>query len=222
MIKFRQLTQSAYNSLSTYDESTMYIISDAGAGRIYLGSQRKGECVTASYDSTTKKITINGTELDISAFQTASEVEAAINAKIAGVYKIKGSATVATINNLTTMEAGDVYNMTDAGTINQPSGATLEPFAVAAGDNIVYTAAGWDKFASTVDLSNYYTKSQSDSTFATKTELTDVEFVLTKKILADETRIGTLETTVSTQASTITSLTTRIAALESALDLAGA
>ena len=69
-----------------------------------------------------------------------------VNTKITGVYKVKGTATVADIKAITKPTTGDVYNVSDAGTI--ATGVT-----VLAGDNVVWTGDAWDKLAATVDIS---------------------------------------------------------------------
>lgn len=60
-----------------------------------------------------------------------------------GVFKVKGS--VASYNNLpqSGQEVGDVYNVLDTGA------------------NYVWTDNGWDKLSETIDLTNYYTKSET-------------------------------------------------------------
>ena len=60
-----------------------------------------------------------------------------------GVFKVKGS--VASYDNLpqSGQEVGDVYNVLDTGA------------------NYVWTDNGWDKLSETIDLSDYYTKSET-------------------------------------------------------------
>lgn len=72
------------------------------------------------------------------------------------VLNYKGTKTVAELNALTGQVAGDVYNVTDAGTLSAGSVEVL------AGDNIVWTSNSvWDKLAGTVDLSGYVLKTQT-------------------------------------------------------------
>lgn len=87
---------------------------------------------------------------------TDAYTKSEIDNKISNVYEIKGSSTIA--NLPTNPEVGDVYNITDSGTI---IGTEIE---VSAGDNIVYTSDGWDKLSATVDLSGYQEKLIFDST----------------------------------------------------------
>lgn len=64
----------------------------------------------------------------------------------------------------TTESGGNPYRRTDRSGVLSISGYSV--FNVLAGDNIVFTADGWDKLSSDVDLSNYYTKSEIDSKLA--------------------------------------------------------
>jgi hypothetical protein len=95
-------------------------------------------------------------------YYTEQEVDALINEAVSSVLEYKG--TKATLNDLPTEgnETGDVWNITNAGTLN---GVT-----VSAGDNVAWNGTGWDVLAGTVDLSNYYTKSEVDSKLAEKAE----------------------------------------------------
>ena len=77
-----------------------------------------------------------------SGYQTASQVEATINAKVSSVMKYKG--TVATYTDLPTdASVGDTYNITNSSEYNE------------AGDNAVWNGANWDVLSGTIDLSNY-------------------------------------------------------------------
>ena len=81
-----------------------------------------------------------------------------VDSKVSSVYKYKGSKTVAQINALnSTSTVGDVYNVSDSGTLTQGS------VHVVAGDNVAWTGSVWDKLASDIDLSNYYTKSETNT-----------------------------------------------------------
>ena len=67
--------------------------------------------------------------------------------KLSTVYKYKGSSTVANLPT-SNQETGDVYNLTDGGTIN--SGENEE--TVVAGDNVAWDGTKWDKLAGTIDV----------------------------------------------------------------------
>ena len=80
-------------------------------------------------------------------YQTASEVEQLINNKVSSVMTYKG--TVANYTDLPTNAAtGDTYNITNSSDYNKP------------GDNAVWNGTNWDVLSGTIDLSNYYTKSE--------------------------------------------------------------
>ena len=73
-----------------------------------------------------------------------------VDAKVASVYKYKGS--VANEDALPTegQVAGDVYNLEDTGM------------------NVAWTGEGWDKLGSVVDLTPYLTKEDAGKTYAAK------------------------------------------------------
>ena len=114
----------------------------------------------------------------------------AIASALTNVYEIKGSATIAQLSitagsgNITAPSVGDVYNVSDSGTIkcqykSTSSGyeviawdgtspatsgyTTLSLSGIIAGDNVVWTSAGWDKLAGTIDLSGYLARDGSNS-----------------------------------------------------------
>lgn len=97
-----------------------------------------------------------------------------IASAISTVYKFKGSKTVAQVNgtadsgniDYTTIATGDVYNISDSGTITKPTGTSL---VVVAGDNIVWTGDTWDKLAGDIDLSGYVTLATDQTITGLKT-----------------------------------------------------
>lgn len=70
----------------------------------------------------------------------------------------KGTKTVASINALQTssLSTGDVYNVSDNGTLTQGN------VQVSAGDNVAWDGSKWDKLSSDIDLSAYYNKTETD------------------------------------------------------------
>ena len=94
-------------------------------------------------------------------------IKKAVDAAVAGVYKIKGSIAFAKLPT-SGMVAGDVYNITDDFTTTAAfvEGAGKE---CKAGSNVVYTAAGWDVMAGTYDFSDFVMK--SDIQFLTEDEI---------------------------------------------------
>lgn len=80
-----------------------------------------------------------------------------IDSMLSSTYNYIGTKTVAEINALNTsnLHVGDVYNVSDSGTI------TLGSVAVVAGDNIAWTGSAWDKLAGTIDTSVFVQKTNS-------------------------------------------------------------
>lgn len=94
------------------------------------------------------------TALSTTEIPSSKAVADAISAALTTAYKVKGSALVSTINGLSNMAVGDVYDITDSGTITN-TGKTS--FTVVPGDNIVWTGngekdKGWDLLAHTYDI----------------------------------------------------------------------
>lgn len=110
-----------------------------------------------------------------SGYQTASDVSSAISSAVSSVMTYKG--TVATVADLPASgnKLGDVYNVT------------------ATGGNYAWDGSSWDELGSTVDLSNYYTKSQTDTALAAKANAsttytkTEVDTALSSKANASTT-----------------------------------
>lgn len=78
-----------------------------------------------------------------------------IKTSLSNVYTYKGSATYDEIVAKDDAEVGDVWNSTTANG-NYP-----------AGTNYAWTGDAWDALGGEVDLSNYYTKGQTDSAIST-------------------------------------------------------
>lgn len=76
-------------------------------------------------------------------------VDDTIDTAISSVYRYKGTKTVAELNALTGQVIGDVYNVSDAGTLNAGN------VQVIAGDNVAWTGTEWDKLANDIDWSEY-------------------------------------------------------------------
>ena len=79
-----------------------------------------------------------------------------IDSKVSSVYKYKG--TVASYSNLpsTDLTVGDVYNVESTG------------------DNYAWTGTVWDKLGGDIDLSEYYTKTQTDNLLEGKADTEDI------------------------------------------------
>lgn len=109
-------------------------------------SYESGDTGTITFTSTsTKFYDKDQTDTLLSAKADITYVDNAISNAISTVYKYKGS--VATYADLPSsdLSVGDVYNVESTG------------------DNYAWTGSAWDKLAGNVDLSNYYTKSETDT-----------------------------------------------------------
>lgn len=98
-----------------------------------------------------------------SGYQTASQVESAIDAKIGSTYKAKGSVTFANLPALTSANEGNVYNVSDAFTTTADfvEGAGKD---YPAGTNVVIinttgSTYKYDVLSGFVDLSDYVLES---------------------------------------------------------------
>ena len=129
------------------------------------------------------KIKVNGTEQTITnkavditvptnnnqltngaGYQTASDVESAINTKISSTYKAKGTVTFANLPALGSSNEGNVYNVSDSFT-------TTSDFVEGAGNTypagtnvVIINTTGqtykYDVLSGMTDLSGYYTKAE--------------------------------------------------------------
>lgn len=73
---------------------------------------------------------------------------------LTSAVKYRGSAASFSALPTSGQSVGDMYNVKAAG------GTDANGTAIRAGDNVVWNGSGWDDQAGTVDLSNYYTKSE--------------------------------------------------------------
>lgn len=91
-------------------------------------------------------------DFDSSGSAAAAELAAKeyTDLKVAGVYKFKGSVADFASLPATDMVAGDVYNLLDTDM------------------NYGWTGAEWDPLGTTVDLSNYYSKPETDGLLTAK------------------------------------------------------
>ena len=93
-----------------------------------------------------------------------------VDGKLTGALHYKG--TKSTFQDLLddvtagtyTPATGDVWNITTAG------GTDAHGTAIKAGDNVIYNGTGWDDSTGLTDLSNYYTKTQTDTLLGGKVD----------------------------------------------------
>ena len=144
----------------TYDGDTISLIQDEGSGVYAIPIYSSGKTY---FDTTTGAIGLsNGSDTfeivggDVLINGSALATESYVNSVVSSVYKPKGTKTVAQLNALTGQQVGDVYNVSDSGTL------TAGNVSVIAGDNVVWTDENeWDKLAGTIDLSGYVQKTQT-------------------------------------------------------------
>lgn len=102
-----------------------------------------------------KATTLSGYGISDAYTKTATDaaIKKAVDAAVAGVYKIKGTIAFASLPTQG-MVAGDTYNISDAFTT---TAAFIEGAGKAypAGSNVVYTDKGWDVMAGTYDFSDF-------------------------------------------------------------------
>ena len=144
----------------TYDGDTISLIQDEGSGVYAIPIYSSGKTY---FDTTTGAVGLsNGSDTfeivggDVLINGSALATESYVNSVVSSVYKPKGTKTVAQLNALTGQQVGDVYNVSDSGTL------TAGNVSVIAGDNVVWTDENeWDKLAGTIDLSGYVQKTQT-------------------------------------------------------------
>ena len=96
---------------------------------------------------------------------TKEEVDTKLTAAI--IYKGSYDSFQALLDAVTAgtivPEAGWAYNIATAG------GTDAHGVAIDAGDNVIYNGTGWDVSSGTVDLSGYYTKTETNTAITTAT-----------------------------------------------------
>ena len=82
---------------------------------------------------------------------------------LTSAVKYRGSVASFAALPASGQSVGDMYNVKAAG------GTDANGTAIRAGDNVVWNGSGWDDQAGTVDLSNYYTKSEVNGSVVSAT-----------------------------------------------------
>lgn len=149
---------------STFDGSTAVTVSYATVGAAPASHTHDDRYFTE--DEVTaelaKKSNTGHTHDD--RYYTETEVDNKIAAAVSSALKYKG--TKATTGELPTSgnATGDVWNITNA------CAASDSLPKVNAGDNVAWNGTSWDVLAGTVDLSNYYNKSEVNAELAKKSD----------------------------------------------------
>lgn len=122
----------------------------------------------------------NDTALDSKANKSDVYTKTEVDSKLTSVYTYKGSVANEAALPTTGQTVGDVYNVEDTGM------------------NVAWTANGWDKLGSVVDLSPYaktadvYSKTVADSTFLTQSNAA-LTYATVTTINSVTNRVSTLE-----------------------------
>lgn len=169
--------------------AVLLISSKANSADVYTKAQvyTKGETDT--------KLGTKANSADVyTKAQADSAITAKVNAAVASVYRVKGTKdTIAEVTALTNVKCGDVWNVTAEFTLGgkkYPAGTNVVAWA----DKSAADAANWDALGGTVDLAGHTAemKSWANGQFAGKA----------------------FEAKVTTNTSNISSLTTRVGAVE--------
>ena len=101
-----------------------------------------------------------------------------IDGQIFNLYKPQGTATISSLNSLTKTANmnGYVWDCSGAGTLTNSDNTTI---SVLAGDNVVLIWNNgnwyWDNFGGIVDLTGYYTKTETDNLLNGKVNTSNVD-----------------------------------------------
>ena len=149
------------------------------------------------------------TEIQNAGYQTAGDVETAINSKLTSTYKAGGSVAFASLPAAEAANLGKVYNVTDAFTTTEnfiegagqkhPAGTNVAVVEVTDGEDVSYK---YDVMAGFVDLSNLVEKetgkglSANDYTDTEKTKLGGVEEGANQTVFATDEDVAELIATV--------------------------
>jgi hypothetical protein len=119
----------------------------------------------------------SGVEINTPGLLTYNGVEVATKSDISSVLRFKGNATIEQLNgtadsgNIQNPNAGDTYNITAAGLLDNVGPSHTNDFSVNAGDNVAWVQPSsgqgyWDVLAGTLDTSNFVTNSQLSTTLS--------------------------------------------------------
>lgn len=100
------------------------------------------------------------------ALASCQNIQTQVNAGLQSLTSaVKYRGSIASFSDVPTsgQEIGDLYNVKAAG------GTDSNGVAIKAGDNVVWNGSGWDDMAGTVDLSDYYKKTEINSAITSTT-----------------------------------------------------
>ena len=132
-------------------------------------------------------------KLDSTTASSTYATKTELSQQVASVYKVKGSVATESALPQEGNTTGDVYNVeTD-------------------GMNYVWDGTQWDKLGGTVDLSNYYTKSQVDTELGKKLDITTASSTYLTQTTASSTYATVQALNAKADASDVTSIEDTIA-----------
>ena len=132
-------------------------------------------------------------KLDSTTASSTYATKTELSQQVASVYKVKGSVATESALPQEGNTTGDVYNVeTD-------------------GSNYVWDGTQWDKLGGTVDLSNYYTKSQVDTELGKKLDITTASSTYLTQTTASSTYATIQALNAKADASDVTSIEETIA-----------
>lgn len=123
---------------------------------------------------------INNTVNNLVNYYTKTEVDN----KISSVYKYKGSVNTYADLPSSGQVVGDVYNVVTADTTH----------GIPAGGNVAWNGTAWDYLGGDIDLSNYYTKTQVDTSLNGKVDkVTGKQLSTEDYTSAEKTKLSNIE-----------------------------
>lgn len=160
---------AAKTSQSAAASSASAASSSASAASTSATNAKNSQTAAASSASAAKTSETNAATSETNAktaLVSCQNIQTQVNnglQSLTSAVKYRGS--VASFSALPTsgQSVGDMYNIKAAG------GTDANGTAIRAGDNVVWNGSGWDDQAGTVDLSNYYTKSEMNGAVVSAT-----------------------------------------------------
>lgn len=160
---------NAGNSQSAAASSASAASSSASAASSSATAAKNSQTAAASSASAAKSSQTAAATSETNAktaLVSCQNIQAQVNNGLqflTSAVKYRGSVASFSALPASGQSVGDMYNIKAAG------GTDANGTAIRAGDNVVWNGSGWDDQAGTVDLSNYYTKSEVNGSVVSAT-----------------------------------------------------